>query len=545
MNDWIVYSGLALLNIVVYWRTIFYDVLIDDCNRILKARKDYQKYNIVRKIWRNLHYSGNHTLNLKLDHSINIVLHTVVCCMVYVAFGKTPLAIFTALLFAIHPATTQVSCWLNGKRYAIMTMLVLAVWILKPVGIWLYVFIPIWQMGGIPAPFLYLTTQWWYVPFFALPLLWFTRKYWVERIKGRLDFMPAGEYKRFTFRKLVNFVKMFGYYTLHCMFPRRLSFFHTFLESFGFSKEDNDKWYKLDWTFWRGIATMVVVFTSMIYFWGTPIGLGLYWYVIFIVMWLNFPVAICQSFSERACYLSIIGLTYAIVNAIALAPPTIRIILYTALATYYITKLWYYIPAHKDIKTFYKYTFLEFPDHFRAYAHEAQRYLTQQKMFSALHYCTEGLSYRPKDCRLNVLMAQSLMGLGYFAQAREYLKRAESNMQAGEENRLHALMEKLREGMAKLEKKKDTVNHTIMEFDKYRTYTDPAKDEISKEVNPELELFAEEVRTFIASKQEKLQFLRCKYQVDIHYDVKFSNSKEGMYTVNLSLLEQEKNNEKV
>lgn len=429
---------LILVNLIVYFRTLSYDMVIDDnCRRF--HIKDLPK-NWFKRLYRNTHYSGYGGLSLPIDHLFNIVLHTLCCITIYSCLGKNDLSFITALLFSIHPVNNQVSIWLNGKRYSIVAMLILLSWAFKPQGIIFYLISPLWHFGGVPAVLLYLFSPHRWVLWLLLVPLIISYKTVLDKVGTRWERIPWGEVKIFKPRKFVILFKMFGYVFLHCLLPRRMSFYHMFMERFGFSDKDNKYWYSLNKDFWIGLPVTIGVVTLMIMNWNNPIGFGLFWWIIFMLPWLQFPISLTQAISERTYYLPLIGLCYAL-SYVLRGYPYITIILFT----YYLVKLWFYMPAYKNLEEFYRYALHEFPDHFRARGHIIQKELNEKRVFWALKDAGVGLGYTPHDCTLNMLMAKSLMALGAWHPALEYLKKAEENLVIGHEKHLTRIINNFRD----------------------------------------------------------------------------------------------------
>jgi hypothetical protein len=346
-------------------------------------------------------------------------------------FGKNELSFITALLFSINPVNNQVSIWLNGKRYAIVAILILLAWAFKPYGIVFYLISPIWHYGGTPAALLYLfSPHKWILLLLLIPLI-ISYKTVIDKIGTRWERIPYGEIKRIRPKKLVILVKMFGYIFLHSLLPRKMAFYHMFMERFGFSKKDNDHCYSFNKDFWLGLPCILIVPVLIKLNWNNPLGFGLFWWVIFVFPWLQFPIGLTQAIAERTYYLPNIGLMYSLSWVLLKAPYGSYLI--TALFVYYLTKLWFYMPAYKDLEEFYRYSLFQFPDHFRARAHTAQRRLQEGRIFWALKETGEGLHLNPTDCTLNLLMAQCLMTVGMYQEASKYLKRAKQNSILGHE----------------------------------------------------------------------------------------------------------------
>lgn len=414
------------LNLIVFFRTLRYDMVIDDNCRKFHT-KDLPKNRLLR-FYRTTHYSGYGGLPLPLDHLLTTLLHTLVSITIYLAFGSNAISFMAALLFSVHPVNNQVSIWLNGKRYAIVAILILLAWTLRPYGIIFYLISAIWHYGGVPAALLYLfSPHRWILWLLLIPLI-ISYKTVLDKMGTRWERIPWGEIKVIKPRKIVILVKMFGYVFLHCLFPRRMSFYHMFMERFGFSKKDNEYWYSLNKDFWVGLPIIIGIPTLIVFNWDNPLGFGLFWWAIFVLPWMHFPLGLTQAVAERIYYLPNAGLCYAIAYVLQGYPYVIAM-----LFVYYLTKLWFYMPAYKNLDEFYRYALFEFPNHFRARSHTIQRELQDRRAFWALKDAGVGLNYNPDDCTLNMLMAQSLMTVGAWEKSLEYLEKAKKNLIVGHE----------------------------------------------------------------------------------------------------------------
>ena len=434
---------IILFNFIFYARTLFYKVVIDDRCRYLRGGYKTTLWRVLK----NWKYSGYCDINLFIDHLCTLTLHSIACVMIYICLGQNTHSFLTAILFSVLPANTQVSIWLNGKRYAANTILILAMWYLKPWGYVFWGFTPLWNVNAVMAPLLFLRTEYWWLSL-TLPLFvligWATV---VERVRDRYKSMPKGEITRIRPRKLVLFVKVFSYYFLHSLFPRRMCFYHIMLCSFGHTDEDNDYWYAYDFSFWWRTVFTLAVFGTTIYFWHTPLGFGLFWYIIFIAQYCHVPMSITQAISERASYLANVGMMYAVASVL---PPS----LYLPLLTYYSTLTWRYMPAFYDINEFYRYALHEFPQHFRARSHRIRMQMKTFQWFNAIRDCSIGLHYRKNDCRMNIQMAQCLMAIGMYDATENYLKKAEENFNLGQEGHYRNVIAGVREHIKKVKEKK-------------------------------------------------------------------------------------------
>jgi len=300
---------LVVLNFLIYFKVIWYGYVIDDDKvgnypglEKWKARNFMQLFYWEIKPWR--YYSS------KRVHLYSTLIHILVCCMIYIVFGRNLLSFLTALLFTANPVVNQVSAWANAKRYAVNTLLVLCMWMMPAWAMLFYFWTPFWQVSAATAPLLFIGTKYWLwmlgIPF----IIFIGGKRLIYRFLARKLQSPDGVLPQLSWRKLILYVKTFGYYFWYCVFPVRIGMWHYFLYLLGMSEEENRKCFAIDWRFWFGLVTFIGVLAVMLIFRGTPLSFGLFWFTIFISLWGNL-LTLTQSIADRYCYLPLVGLSYA------------------------------------------------------------------------------------------------------------------------------------------------------------------------------------------------------------------------------------------
>ena len=428
----VVFPLIFILEILVFIRSFWYRYVIDD----------YQKPEQHRKLGRYYH--------CKLDRVKTMLYHATTCCLIFYAFGRNSISLLASLLFFSSPTNNQCSLWMAGQRYGINTIYALLIWIFAPWGILIYMFAPIVLPSLFIAPLIFLASEQKYLALVIFSYFFIRKKAGMKEYRDRAVNMPKGELVRIRPLKIVLFFKAFGYYFWHCVFPRKLSFFHTFLESYGFSYEDNKYWYSFNWHFWMGITTTTGVVALIITYWSTPIGFGLFWWSLFIIQWCHFPYTLQQALSDRYCYLPNAGLYYAMAYALMLIPdPIIRYVIIGAVITYYLTRLSLLMPMYKNQRVFYHHILFYFPDQFRARSYLAHLYEKNGMWFHGICQCADGLRHRPRDCIFHILIAKGLIAIQQCEAAEKHLTDAENNLILGREEELKRTIEKLRDAIKK------------------------------------------------------------------------------------------------
>jgi hypothetical protein len=421
------YLILIVVAILTYYKTIFYQLTVDDLTRYHAGRDLTDRKFKFRFIYTALKTSGQILFPVKVDHAINLVIHTTVSLLIYFVFGQTHLSFLSALLFLLHPTNHQVSIWLNGKRYAISTALVLLIWYFKPLGLGLYWFIPAWQINGILAPLLFLFTKWYWLALTVGLGAFIGKKRFIRWFKARARELPKNsEHMRITPKKIILYIKTFRAYLFQCVYPLKNAFWHEHLWAFGYSKEDIEAGYKIDKDFWFSLGVFTGYIGVMIFNLNNIVGFGMFWFLLFISQWCHLLVHCLQSFADRYCYLAMIGLMIAIPHVL----PEWAVFL---LVGTYLAKLQFIMPMYENFLETLRYSNFIFPKQGDIISQDIAVQLEAKNFITAWSKCMHALHDRPKDFVLNCQMAQAAMGLKQWSRAEHYLKMAENNPVLGKE----------------------------------------------------------------------------------------------------------------
>jgi hypothetical protein len=402
--------------IIFYWRTIWYHGIIDDLDHI-KTEK-------TPKFWRRMweHFWGIKFTNLKLAHALNIAVHASVCVLIYLFFEKTDIALLTSLLFAINPVNNQCSIWLSGRVYAVSTAILLTGFLFLPALPILYGLANWWTINTLFTPLLFLFLKpSWLGLLLPIGLFVITKKAKNSFDSGKSRFSGASDVMReISFRKLFIVFRTLGYYIALCILPFRLGMCHEYLGTFGMSKQETDIFMKPDRFFLLGILATGAVVVNIIHPFFPPL-FGLLWFILFTAQWLNF-IVITHLITERYVYLANIGLMYLLANLIIGTP------FMWAFLVFYAVRLYYFIPAYKDYRSYWNSNTMEFPHSSMGWNQLGIAQLQYGNSGSALDSWVRGVQERPHDFRLNYNTANLLMGSGMAAQAVPFVKAAEANL---------------------------------------------------------------------------------------------------------------------
>ena len=407
---------LIVLNLTYFFRTLRYRYVSDD---IAQVNKKKSKNRLLTLWWQ---FKGISYSNPQVEHLLVILLHTANCILIYLVFGASNISFTAALWFAFLPSNNQVSIWLSGKGYGTATFLCIVMWWLKAWGFIPFLCTYFYGVSALLMPLIFIPYGYWYLSL-LIPILFFINRKNISRVLNTRLAIITESQKRISLKKITLSIKTFGYYLTHCLFPRRLGMYHTFLASYGLSKDDDECWLKInDKYFWLGVISIIVV-TSGIISDYSGVRFGLIWFCLGIGLWLNLKM-INQPIGERFCYLPNVGLMLALAHLV-----NGNTILITAFSVYYATRLWLHMGAYKDDFKFTEYNLYDvnYPDQFTAWRMKGNSERNLGRPFKALESYYAGFLVRPRDLQINFLIAQLLAGIGFYNEAIEHLDKAEAS----------------------------------------------------------------------------------------------------------------------
>ena len=416
---------IAVLNLIVYYKTLFYGYVGDDVER--SERKDPEFKNRYHRWW--IQFIGLRHINSMVSHFITLITHTVCCLMIYLALGRNNLSFLTAILFSINPVNMQGSIWISGRNYVTSSILTLGMWMFPFISWIFYTATSHFAVNAWFAPLVFLGTKHWYMVG-IIPVVWLItsnnrttlhRKLWET---GGLKTTNT-EMRAIKVQKIIPFVKTYLYYFVLCIFPWTLGLEHNFLRGFGTNKTDNEKGYKMNWVFWTGLTLFLSVCVSSVYCifngWHPAIW-GLFWFTVNIAMWCNF-VTIQQQISERYCYIAAIGLMYALANVIIHYP-----ILITDFIVGYLIRLWFVSDIYINDWWAVEYSIREEKKGYQMWLMRGIKKFMAKDHMGALYDFNEAYIHKPYDLKILFNLATVTFILGDVVKAREFLEKAKVNV---------------------------------------------------------------------------------------------------------------------
>lgn len=248
--------------------------------------------------------------------------------------------------------------------------------------------------------------------------------------------------KKITPRKLIIFFKTMGFYLSLCIFPYRLTFYHSFMQSGAGAGNDlmRHRAYKITKEF---VFAMLFVFGSIAYVivhgWDLT-AWGLMWFGIMIAPFCNF-IRANQEIAERYVYMANVGLMFALASVIIHSP-----ILTTAFIVFYACRLWYYMPSFTDEYWMTEYCVIEDPGAWFAWHTRAIKRFEQGSTREALNMWVMANMISPKEFKILMNISTVLRMVKQHKEADHYLMLAEQNIVKGQEKDAQELLRRARKG---------------------------------------------------------------------------------------------------
>ncbi len=422
-----IFQRLALIlvvNLIVYYKTLFYGWVGDDVER---ANRKQEFNNIIHRWW--LQFISMKHINSMNAHAINIVVHAICCCMIYLALGRSNISFLAAMLFTLNPVNMQGSVWISGRNYVTASIFTLGMFLFPPLTWAFYMTSSYFAVSGWFAPLCFLGTKWWYMVG-IIPIAWVLTNSNKVTIHKKL-WETAGlkttntEMRAMKPKKLIVFLKTHLYYFVLAIFPFNLGIEHDYLRGFGTNATDNKIGYKLDKLFYIGLTLAIFMAISAIrgIVWGwQPWAWGIFWFSINIAMWCNF-ITIQQQIAERYLYLANIGIMYALASIIIGYP-----IVITAFLVGYLIRLWYVMDMYLNDYWAVEYSIMESKKMHYVWLMRGVKKWVARDHQGALYDFNEAYQHKPYDLKVLYNLAATCFVLGDVVKARDYLAKARANV---------------------------------------------------------------------------------------------------------------------
>ena len=384
-----------------------------------------------RGVWTQLR--GQRYFNPRQAHIVTLTIHILNCCLIYLAFGHNNVSLLASLLFSINPINSQGGAiWISGKPYSTATTLVLLMYLFPYVSPVFFYLTSFCSASAIFSSLPFFFTKYWFLglmPFIAFPILrGVVMKKWCLNNTSNKEMVSIAP------RKIIPFLKSYGYYLRLCVMPYKLGLYHSFLWGLGVNQSYNKLAYKLNRDFWIGLLLFISSSAIVFFYHANLLGFSMFWFMVNIVMWGNY-VTIQQQIAERFCYLANVGLMlFLSYFSLSLIPP-FNYILITAILTYYATRLWNYRRAYMNDYWYVEYNVIEQPNAHYAWISKGIKKFFFNDFDGALRDFCESRQFVDHDFKTNFNMAAMLFCLGDITQCEVYLKLAEDNHYDGMEEK--------------------------------------------------------------------------------------------------------------
>ena len=436
---------IIIVNLALYFKTLRFKFVSDDLAVFMKppdVKNRWHKYwmRLTGQIKLKNNSYGWHRGKIanvqteEMEHLIALMIHTLICVMIYLAFGS----LTAALLYSVNPVNNQGTIWPGGRGYAlpILCVLLALAWSWAAPAL---IFCSSFTIGFLAPLALVGSTKWYLIGVAAVGWIINARKF-TTAVKNKSTAESFTE-DRLSFhpRKFVLAIKTFGFYTTLCIIPFRITFYHNFLQSAAGSFK-NKAYTIWDRYFWIGIATL----TAMIYLWVYHPWTILSWaclaWCITVAPFCNF-VRANQEIAERFVALPNVFLTFALSQIIAPFP-----VLITAFLIFYATRTYYTLSMYKDEYFITEVAVIEDPHAWWAWHCRAMKRWDTQSYKEALILWVMAKLISPREFKILMNIATCLRLLKNTTEADAFLKLAEENIVPGQEKEAKAFIEQHKSG---------------------------------------------------------------------------------------------------
>lgn len=424
---------ILLVNLIFYFKTLRFKYVSDD---IPVYQKPPVYKNKLHKYW--LLLIGASRSKPEIDHLITMLIHATICMFIYLAFGANNISFLAALLYTFNPTNNQGSVWIAGRGYTLPTLLLLismyapilaVITLLACSSFTVGYLAPIALVGSNSAYLLVL-----------MPLIWiFHAKKFKTAVINKLTTESYDEDKKIHLGKLVLAVKTMGFYFTLCLVPFRTTFYHNFIQSCSGNDLMKKRAYSLDKFFWIGISVLTAFVLLALKQWNIT-TYGMLWFFICILPFCNLRRN-NQEIADRFTYMANVGVMIFLASLIVSYPLVIVLFL-----TMYATKMWFSMEMYKDDYWIIEYSCIDDPLAWYVWHIRGMKRWDNGSYKEALIMWVMAKMISPREFKVLVNIAIVLKLLKNTKEAEEFLKQAEANMVAGQEQEAKNIIDEVRRG---------------------------------------------------------------------------------------------------
>ena len=486
MHELLLISSLIGFNIVLYFRTIFFTIVVDDIRQYsrIQASPHWGKFsfkNILGFLSSRLYSGGtfsfikdcwtckgkliveafdNNTqdkkiqnvtcptchgtgrarsINTRLDHAFTLFLHATICVLIYFALGHNKISFFAAMLYSCNPANNQTAIWLNGRRYAVNIILTLLAALTSPFGILLLLFTPLFQFTAFFSPVLF---GWWGCALIPVALF-LGRDRIIHFYKVRMKSIVNPDMTTFHKGRVIVTIKTFGFYIRKMLFPGRTFMCYPFLANWGLTKEGNNEAYRLDSNFYVGIGALSACLAGLFILKG-----NYFFYLLFMTLatlqWCNIQTA-TQTAADRYISLPNVFMMFFVSAFCFTYLGSYALVAIAALGAYYVTTLQTTMLMYQDINTYYDYHNYFDPKNTITRKFKINWMLKTGDVLGAWDLIRTGLVLNPTDFSMNYQAAVATMLMGDTKMSNFYLDNCDKNHYINQESLWTKSIQEIRE----------------------------------------------------------------------------------------------------
>jgi hypothetical protein len=201
--------------------------------------------------------------SVQIDHAFSIALTALIGVLMYLDFHS----LWAVLLWTSSSITTHISCWLNGRRYAVVSILALLMVACFHAGGWwliaalpMFIVTPLFHMTAICSPVLYPPM----IPVIALILFLF-RKRLLSHYHAKEKAIVLCSRKDYNLKRLIVIIKSYGFYFFKMIFPMMTRTNYNFLYMWGVTQEGDKDAYSYNKDFVKGTVALGLSVIAVIY----------------------------------------------------------------------------------------------------------------------------------------------------------------------------------------------------------------------------------------------------------------------------------------
>ncbi len=430
---------IIIFNAVIFYRTIFFGLVIDDLRwHKLVSEGVFKNQSILNTIKMRFYGCGTLGTNIMVDHIFTIFLHSLACVLIYLSLGKNQISFYAALLYACNPSNNQTSIWLNGRRYLVNIILILTMYLIGPLGLFLYPLMSVFQVNAIFSPVL---ISWKFLLISPLFLL-FGNKHIIKWFNVRYNKIPIGALKEYKINRIIPVIKSYGFYFFKMLSPGINLFTYENLYYWGITKEGNDNAYKVNMEFSKGILALILTLTIFIL---VPENLKTVCLFMFLstIQWCNIITA-TQTLTDRYMSLPNVFMMFFVSYFLHTFIPQYALYVIYGLLGFYIGKILIVMRNYNNLEDMYNYNIYFYPEGVSARSFKSSALLMERDFIAAWDVIRYGLHHKPNDFKLLFQGAICCKNFGEIKLAKDLIARAEKNYYLGQEKDLAEKLAKLK-----------------------------------------------------------------------------------------------------